>query len=521
MAATDLPSVSGARSFEEPEKKQDPGNKLFLSALISGLILRLGVAIFGDVGVYTDGASRIALAVVWAEKPSWQGLSGVWPPLHVYLLGSLISIWNHPILLAKVLTLAFSVGTIFVFRAAVRHSFNNLVAGMATLMLAISWTHIWLTSSYWVEVPYLFFIILAVCFEHRSIATGKTLDLHIAGCSFGVGILLRNDGFLIAPLALVWYALRTRDWRRTLLLAWVPMLVATWCLLEPMLEGHSFLDYFKYAADMKATENLLQSLSVGDCLWQWALMLGASPTIMIVLPGIFELYRRRQRIPMDLFAWMFIVEFAFYFVTTIALGWRPQMRYLLLCVVNLLPYAALGWNRIIEFFSTRYALAGLLAVTVSIQSLGWWAGRNHMRAYGWLPVQVVTSSQKKLDMWVTLLKSRGLSELRVVSVVPSAVDERWSLVHSALLNDVRLLSSTLEEVHVQVDRDILSGQLPERVRTADIILIDPRTVFYPTVLEALKQISPEATIDQMHPDIAVLLVSARARDLAEQIAELH
>ena len=95
MAATDLPSVSRALSFEAREKKPDLAKKLFVAAVVVGVALRLIAAIFGDVGVYADGASRIALAISWADHPSWQGLSGVWPPLHWYFLGVLIDVWNR------------------------------------------------------------------------------------------------------------------------------------------------------------------------------------------------------------------------------------------------------------------------------------------------------------------------------------------------------------------------------------------------------------------------------------------
>ena len=520
MAVTDLPSVTRARSFEDQDNS-GLARKMFLAAVVGGVALRLIAAIFGDVGVYADGASRIALAISWADHPSWQGLSGVWPPLHWYFLGTLIDVWNHPILLAKAITLALSIGTIFVFRAAVRSCFNSLVGAMSALLLAISWSHIWLTSSYWVEIPYLFFVILAVRFAYRSIASGRTLDLHFAGLSFALAMLLRHEGSLMMPVALAWYVLMTRDWRRALRLAWAPAVILICCVLEPFLRGHTYFEYFTSVAEMKVAENLVQGLSVQDCLRQWVLMLGASPTVLVVVPGLFGLYRRRSRIRTDVFAWMFLAQFAFYFVMTIGLGWRPQMRYLLLCVVNLLPYAALGWLEIIERFSKRYALAALISLTIVIQSAGWWIGRNNMLAYGWLPVQVVTSSQREMDKWIGSLESQGLSKLSVVSIAPAALDDRWSVVHSALANDIHLSRSGLDEVHVYIDREILAGELPPRVQAADVVLIDPRMSFYPGFVEALKQVKPRATITLIHPDIAVLLVSGRALELAGPIAQLR
>lgn len=128
-------------------------NNIFLIALIGGTALRLIAGIWGDIGVYVDGASRIAMSMRWSENPTWQGLSGVWPPAHLYVLGALIRVWNQPILLAKLIGFVCGVGTIFVFRSAVRHRFGSTVASLCALLLAVYWTHIWLTSSYWVEIP--------------------------------------------------------------------------------------------------------------------------------------------------------------------------------------------------------------------------------------------------------------------------------------------------------------------------------------------------------------------------------
>jgi len=518
MALTDLPSVSCACSFEEQDERLRLGAKFFAAAVLCGTALRLFAAIFGDVGVYADGASRIELAIGWADKPSWQGLSGVWPPLHWYFLGVLIDTWNHPIVLAKAITLALSVATIFVFRNAVRHSFANVIGGVAALLLAVSWSHIWLTSSYWVEIPYLFFVILGVGQTQKALSSRSASRGQLAGLCFALAILLRHEGFIVMPVVVLWYALRTRDWRRTLLLAWIPVLIAACCVIEPLFKGHSFFEYFDAVAQMKVAENLVQGLSVKDCLRQWCLMLGTSPTAFVLAPGIVALYRYHVQARQDLFAWLFALHFLFYMTLTIFFGWRPQMRYLLLFSVNILPYASLWWMDAAQRFTTRYVLTALLSLTLVVQAAGWWIGRNNMLAYGWLPVQVITSSQRELDDWIAFLKRQGMSGLRIVSIAPAALDQRWSVVHSALANDVHISPAGLDEVHAYVDRELLAGVLPPQVAQADIVLVDPRMSFYPKLMEAILRLNPETTTDLIHPDIKVLLVSERARSVAGQIA---
>src|SRR5205085_1708782 len=186
---------------------------------------------------------RLANAVAWAERPRWQGLSGVWRPLHWYVLGELIRLWDQPILWAKLINFGCGIGSLLILRTVVRRVFGPLVGSLSALLLAIYWTHIWLTSSYWVEIPYLFLVFLALHYALKAVALNDLRAAFLSGLALTVALLLRHEGTLILGLFLVWLAIHTRNRKLILSFALVPVCVAAYALFEPVLQGGSFLDY--------------------------------------------------------------------------------------------------------------------------------------------------------------------------------------------------------------------------------------------------------------------------------------
>src|SRR6185295_16706991 len=157
------------------------------------------------------------------------------------------------------------------------------------------------------------------------------------------------------------------------------------------------------------------------------------------------------------------------------------------------------------------ALPLLLVLTIAVQGAGWWAGRNNRLQPGWLPIQVRTASQTALDEWIRGVQQSGQTGLRIKAIVPGPLNERWSLDHSFVVNHVRSDVLDLEELHVQADKAILEGQLPERAFEADIVLLDPQAVYYPAVINTLTQRIPGVASKQIHSHIIALLLSERAR----------
>lgn len=469
--------------------------RIFAAALTIGILLRLLIAFVGDIGPGGDGVQRLWLATDWARNPRWQGLSGVWPPTHWYFLGSLIRLWNEPIFWAKTVNFLCGAGSIIVFRAAVRTVFGDLIASVAALILAIFWTHIWLTTAYWVELPYILLVFLSVHFATRGLSFSQTnfsenvkpRDAFLSGAFLAIAMLLRHEGLVLFALFGLWHLMNVRRFPVILAFALLPLCVSLVHFVEPALKGQSYFQTAAIVKSMKADENVIQGFTLIDCLKQWITMPAVVPSLFVVLPGLYGLWKARRLIRYDLFSWIFISHVGLFMVMTFTSDWRPQLRYIMLYFVNMLPYAALAWVQIMQRFPKRPVLTTLAVSTILLQSFGWWVGRNERRPLGWLPLQVKSASQIALDSWLpTLIPATG--HAKVVSLAPGNLEDPWSLVHSTLVNNVDQRRLTTLEIYMPEEADILKGNLPTRITEADAILIDPAAIYYKTIVNSLHKV---------------------------------
>ncbi len=494
--------------------KSNGSQRIFWAALILGVGLRLLAAIWGDIGPGGDGTQRLTLAVKWAAHPQWEGLSGVWPPFHWYFLGSLIRLWHEPIVLAKGVNFLCGIGAIFVLRQATRPLFGALVSSVCALLLAIFWTHIWLTTSYWVELPYLFLVFLSVHYSMRVLSATQDnaqkvqpKDAFLASVFLALAMLLRHEGLILFGLFFLWYVLNIRRAPLILTFAILPMCVGAMHFIEPWLHGHSYFEFASYVKDAKASENLVQGFTLIDCLKQWILIPTTVPSLLVVLPGLYGLWIKRRLIRYDLFSWMFIAQVLFYLTMTFASGWRPQLRYVMLYFVNLLPYTALVWVQWMQKFKARPVLAVLVSFTIAAQSVGWWFGRNDRRPWGWLPIQIPSASQIALDKWIWKTKDENKSNLRIVAVTPASLSESWSLGHSILVDNISPDELSPVEAYVPEVPIILQGHLPPTVTNADVILIDPNALFYSKFQHGLKESGLQWETEIISPHITAFVKS--------------
>lgn len=502
-------SISGSPPVIDAPAAVASSSTIYSVALALGLALRLVAVFYGDIGPGGDGTERLALAISWARHPAWTGLSGVWPHAHWYFLGALIRLWNNPVLLARLVNLIFGFASIVVIRRAVRPQYGEMAGSISALLLAIFWTHIWLTSSYWVEPSYLLFVLLAVSQAQRAVESLRWTSALTCGAFLALAILLRHEGLLLLVMFSSWFALRTRKASLVAAFAVIPVCLAAWYFIEPLLQGHSYLEYANFVRSAKAGENLIQGFALKDCLVQWVLMPAAIPSLLIVVPALCALWQARRKAALDLFAWMFLGQVLFYLFMTLTSEWRPQLRYIMLYFINLLPYAAIGWHRLAQRFQPRYLVYGLAGAAMLLQGCAWYVGRNERRSLGWLPIEIRTSSQKSLDDWLLSEDLAAKGQVNILGVSPGPSSDSWSLHHSEVVDGTSGGLIRSRTLYVPEVPEVLQGRLPQDAMEADLILIYPGAVFYPAFLDGLSARGLDVTVRLIHPDIAVLTLSRR------------
>ena len=517
MAQVITIATRGNCAVEGAQRKEGVSARaIFIMAIAAGLLLRAVAAIWGDIDPGGDGLGRMAESVRWAHNPRWMGLTGVWPYLHFYFLGALIKLWNDPIILAKLINFGCGVASIFALRSAVRPMFGDMAASLSALLLAIFWTHIWLTSSYWVEIPYLLLILLAVARAMKARESLKSREALMSGLFLSLAILLRHEAMMLLAVFLVWYAINVKSRRIVLMFAAMPLCAAAWNFIEPLMSGHSYFEYAAEVAQMKAGENLTQGVTLIDCLKQWVLIPAVAPSVIVVVPGLVWLFKSKRLRARDLFAWMLIAQIGFALFMTLAYTWRPQLRYVMLYFVNLLPYAAIGWMELMKKYSSRLALVSLLSLTIAVQAAGWWFGRNNLLPMGWLPLRVVTSSQKAVDDWMAEKISKNYLPSFIVAIVGSeSFTDPWSLEHSIMVNRITPGAVESMELNIAYEPGIARGDLPQAMYEADQVLIDPATEFYQKVVAALRKQKTGVQAVHIHPHIAVISSQQATESLNE------
>ncbi|MCS6950129.1 MAG: hypothetical protein NZ520_06705, partial [bacterium] len=84
------------------QERRALASRWLIAALLCGGVLRLLAILLTDPSP-GDGLSRLGFAYSWAKHPKWEGLTAVWMPLHWYLMGMLIRLWEKPLFWAHLL----------------------------------------------------------------------------------------------------------------------------------------------------------------------------------------------------------------------------------------------------------------------------------------------------------------------------------------------------------------------------------------------------------------------------------
>lgn len=169
---------------------------LFLLAIVS--LIKLLVLPFSQT-TDADAVSRIFISLSWLDNPHWIKES-VWGPLHFYLNGIALFIWRNPVIMPKLLHIAFSIGMLVPFYQFVKREFNDNGAFIATLFLAIC--PILFRNSFFAlsETPYLFFLLLSVNYLSKALKFDNTASYIFSGFFISVASGIRYEAWLIMAI---------------------------------------------------------------------------------------------------------------------------------------------------------------------------------------------------------------------------------------------------------------------------------------------------------------------------------
>lgn len=462
-------------------------------ALVVGAALRLLAALVSSP-TPGDDVGRLATACGWAQAPAWLGLSGVWPPVHTYLLGAAIRLVGDPIAAARALGWLTTTATLPVFHLAMRELYGDARrAAIATLLLAIYYVHVAMAGSAYAEAPYTLALFASLLYAaraaRRAAATGGGAAW-LAGGAMAIALLLRHEAKLVWLVVLVWLA---REAGRGAALRYaIPTLITIVAqLVDPAGRGEGFLRDALTVAGMKVAEVTLHGSRLG-ALSRWIVMPAGSPSVVVMGLAIVGLWMSRRALGRDLMAWLCAAQSAVFLALTIYPGWQPYLRYLFLYVVCLLPHAALALDAVGR---RRAAWAGgLLALSLVVQAAAWSRGRNQGRPFGWLPIYVAAPEQAVLDRWV---RDR-LGTRRVLAL--EGYPQAWDVYASVLRHERGRRLGQLRSVQYDQRLRLAEGE-PLEVAGFDVVLMDPSSAGFDAAFESLP---PGRRVELQRPRLAIV-----------------
>ena len=170
-----------------------------------------------------------------------------YPPLYPMLLAPLLALFGRNFVVLKLLSVALTVGSVFVFTVLVRERYGSPVwfwlgLAFAASPVVVDYSH-WMLS----EAPYLFFTLLALLFLHRERAEERI------GRYFWLALLAIVATYYVRGIGVVFiaagslYLLATRQWRKTAIYSAVAAALSLpWFIRNQVLSGEAtpYLEQF-------------------------------------------------------------------------------------------------------------------------------------------------------------------------------------------------------------------------------------------------------------------------------------
>ncbi len=291
-------STSSGAEVSDPVKLSTSWRPALLIFAIA-LLVRLAVLPFAtfDSG---DSASRVWIAWRWMDHPTLI-TSGVWGPLHFYLIGLALLVWPDPVWAPDVLSVLLgALAAVVVYFLALEIFRARRAALVTGLAFAFYPTAVAVSLFALSEPPFILFLGLGLLFIVRATRPGGTVrDALLAGIAIGLASMLRFESWFILPFLALAVVRRPK-----LLIAFlVPALIhpAIW-MIGNAITYHDPLYNFVWASNWERNDmgqgKLVSISSALSRLWGFIHTtqngLGPPLTLLVIAGVVWCVWRRRK-----------------------------------------------------------------------------------------------------------------------------------------------------------------------------------------------------------------------------------
>jgi hypothetical protein len=359
-------------------------NRSAAGLLILGSGLRV-LFYFLSENIGGDALARTAITARWLQHPNPQLIFGVYPPGHFWLIAALNLLMRDVPLASRLLSLLLGIASLFLVWKLARLLYNEAAGMLSLAVFALYSLHIGYSTTSSSEVPFVFFVLLALFFffsYFHDAFRSSCWYLGISGIALSVGESIRYEAwvifgalFLIFPLLWIWGSARGRPLRPALAPlivfgiaggAW-PILMMLYCWRnygDPM-----YLVTLNHGRVAHTLATIPSSLSYQLALTPIVLLISLSP--LAFAAAVYAVVGSRRLPLAAAFAGLTIFFAAVQNYEIIAHGLLALARYTLTLGAMLCVISGEGLESACrKFFPGRIKLARMVVVAFLVLNLG-------------------------------------------------------------------------------------------------------------------------------------------------------
>lgn len=341
---------------------------IILSLVVLAFSLRVLVFLITDNGMLGEPWVRIRLALEWLQRGGF--VSDVTGPVHIWVLGGIIRLWNDPLAAARGLNIILGSFFIIPFYALLRLIFGRRVALWSALLAAILPAHIKYSVISTGEALYV--LLICCCFYfffafYKDIASGNIHRLVLSALCLNLAGGVRFEGWGFIPLLAFVLALKRVKYA---------LIFLALCLISPVYwikECHahtgSFFPFITTASEVHREYLKIFHHTLYGRMASWIAVIFDNLSLFVGSLGFIGIsYSLVKRKSPEL-ALIFIYVSLLFIISALAGGFYPDQQYAFLPSLLLLPYAVLAAARTARFISGRIRAASVVVLFVLILSV--------------------------------------------------------------------------------------------------------------------------------------------------------
>ncbi len=395
-AVSPLPAhPSESHPVEWPRDEAEPSRARLLLMLVAAALLPRLIVFPLNENLYGDAVVRTELDAEWAENPHWiAGFSDgacQFGPLHLYLVGLALKLWQKPEHAGRAVSLLFGVLTVLPLFSLTRRYFGWKRAVWACLAFSVWGIHLQVSTTAASEALSVFLLMSVLALFARAIDENRFSSLAAAALVLNLACATRYDAWMFMPLLGGVLLLGDTDRVAAITRA---VLFGLLCLPFPLvwMQGNEMLHgdplypvryieeyHQRWFRDGEAAWGSLLFRLQNLFFWPGAAFFTMTP--LLAAFGLWGMVRAvRTKSPARWLVWMAAVPAAYFTFRASVLGsFVPLGRFTVHQVMLVFPFVAVGLEALAGAKpEKRRALAGAAAaLAVAFPAwLGWFTHRT-------------------------------------------------------------------------------------------------------------------------------------------------